>query len=232
MKKGIFYTLLLAFAAFFLTFAAPVMASPITLIDFTIPTNSGGTIVYDTNVGAITGSGINIGPIDAYDNPLPLPGDAVPVSTIQPAGYTLSFTLTGGSTTDNVTTFDNGTITITNGSDPFLTGTFNWGATFEITGTTFIITAGGFTDTKYPALFTALNVDDMSNLTWAGGLNISGTVTETSAGSGVFTGTSLSGDVTNSPVPIPPSVLLLGSGFIGLLGFGLRRKRNKGIVSM
>ena len=46
----------------------------------------------------------------------------------------------------------------------------------------------------------------------------------------------VSGDVVFAqidarPVPIPPSALLLGSGMIGLIGFGVRRRRsNKGIA--
>jgi hypothetical protein len=31
-------------------------------------------------------------------------------------------------------------------------------------------------------------------------------------------------DITNAPVPIPSAILLLGSGLIGLAGFGRRKK--------
>ncbi len=42
-----------------------------------------------------------------------------------------------------------------------------------------------------------------------------------SGGAGVY-----GADIAPDVVPIPPSALLLGSGVVGLIGFGLRRRRN------
>jgi hypothetical protein len=50
-------------------------------------------------------------------------------------------------------------------------------------------------------------------------------ITWSAGGSYVGTTVSLTNGVAQAPVPIPPSAALLGSGLLGLVGFGLRRQR-------
>jgi hypothetical protein len=64
---------------------------------------------------------------------------------------------------------------------------------------------------------------------WDGNLNISFQVAAniTPGIGNYFISTQvLSGDVVNNPVPIPPSVLLMGSGLLGIGLIGWRRKRD------
>jgi len=60
-----------------------------------------------------------------------------------------------------------------------------------------------------------------------GGLNLTFNAAITNDQNHYFTSELIgSGDVITNPVPIPPSVLLLGSSLLGLLGIGARRKRS------
>ena len=105
---------------------------------------------------------------------------------------------------------------------------------FSTAGTTYLdfnsndncwfVAFAGFTDKKNEEL---LNYYGMPKVDYYGNFNIS---FEVQGYADVFDGFVsthvLSGDITNHPVPIPASALLLGSGIAGLIGFGKRiRKR-------
>ncbi len=57
-------------------------------------------------------------------------------------------------------------------------------------------------------------------------LNVTGVTADTTVTSAIFSfGTTPEYHCGTSPVPIPPTALLLGSGLLGLVGLGWRRKR-------
>jgi hypothetical protein len=82
---------------------------------------------------------------------------------------------------------------------------------------------GNFQDIKYAPLlkYFGLTVPQMDS----GGFSVTITVpTGTTPPSGFMTTGVFSGNVLNTVVPLPPSVLLLGSGLLGLLALRGRRK--------
>jgi len=198
------------------------------VIDFAGGT--GGTVSYATTGGDLTGSGIPISSVE---------GSFVPLNnlvTLNSPDAVLSFT-TGALTGTTASTWSfgaggAGSITIKgdlyNGPDipanlvatgTLLSGAINSALASAIPGTGFKLIVSPFKDAKNEALLDfygaigpfvglmAITVNDSSVLP-----------------PGTFTGTPVSTDVSN--VPLPSSMLLLSSGLVGLLALGQRiRKR-------
>jgi len=95
----------------------------------------------------------------------------------------------------------------------------------ELNGT-FTVAIASFLDTKNTHLTSLFGMP--SDIPYSGNFNLSFTIAGSSTPNlwGSFISNPiLSGDLTNTPVPLPPSTLLLGSGLLGLVGFGWRRRK-------
>jgi hypothetical protein len=82
---------------------------------------------------------------------------------------------------------------------------------------------GSFTDEKNEEWLDSLGLGAYGNDEFAGGINLQFASTITDAQLHEFRSTVIySGDVTNTPAPIPGAVVLLGGGLLGLIG--IRRR--------
>jgi hypothetical protein len=195
------------------------------VLDFNVTSPSNGTGTYAGGANPFIGANIKVLNIVGIDTPLNQ-GVSVPIFN-----GVLAFT-TGNFVKIDGTEYDfgaGGSITV-NGAIPTVTGnvtshllmsgSFIPNAAGEVPelepGTPGPLFSADFTDTKYNPLLAYFGIPDNPtlfgsiNLRFNGALNPDG-----------FSLTSLSGDVTN--VPVPPSALLFGSGLLGLVGFRFRR---------
>ena len=110
---------------------------------------------------------------------------------------------------------------IPNGST-LLSGTWTSAEVTNFTGTTWAIVLGSFVDTKNDTLVTYYGLPTgTNNYTWI--INLTFTTSAVVVPPAAFsTGSVLSGDVTNQPVPEPSIILLMGAGLIGIWGFSKR----------
>ena len=112
------------------------------------------------------------------------------------------------------------------GIDPdstLLEGIFSFTGVSKVGGTnTFEIVGAEFTDTKDSTLAARYGLSSVTG--WKGGLDIIFN-SEATLGNTFTSESVLGGVVKNTPVPIPPTLWLLGSGLFGLVG--LRRRFKK-----
>jgi hypothetical protein len=230
LSQSLALTALLAGFAFGATLAGnPAHAAS---LDFNVsaPTNN-GSITFSGVMGeSLLGNGIevdNVVGLGTTDN------DGV---TLNCLGCILEFE-TGGYTgsSANQWIFDNGGyVKLTGGIDTnndaiadfsgdLLTGMFNEASTVQFVAgqLVFNIAAGTFADTKNPELLAFYGLPDVD---YMGGMNISFlTATPADPGSGFQSTQILSGDVFNSPVPLPAAAWLFAGGLLGLAAFYRRR---------
>lgn len=193
-------------------------------IDFGIEAPTSGTISYAGGNAPLIGSGIDVNSIVGLGTTLN------PDAPIVCNACVLEFTT--GANTGGWDFGSGGTISIVGGvpsasiadGSTLLSGTIDSASVFDVGGGTlnFKIAGGSFTDTKHPDLLTYFGLPSVD---YVGGLNISFSSIGTPAvGAAITSETIFSGNVVNSPVPVPAAVWLFGSGLIGLVGVA-RRKR-------
>lgn len=194
-------------------------------IDFGIEAPTAGTLIYSGGAASLIGSGIDVDSIVGLDTPLN------PDNPIDCVVCVLNFET--GASTGGWNFGAGGSISILGGvaeagigaGETLLSGTFDSATIVDVGGGTFNfkIVGASFSDTKHSDLLTYFGLPEGN---YQGGLNISFNTTGSIPNTGeAFTSDTLfSGDVVNSPVPVPAAVWLFGSGLIGLVGIARRKK--------
>ncbi len=185
------------------------------ILDFGIIAPTTGSISYAGGANPLVGARIDVDQVVGLGTPL---NNLV---TVPLTNFFLNFS-SGNFTGSDPTHWNfgpGGTISISDGITTLLTGTFSNAIVTDIGGT-FRVAIGGFTDFKNPILTNFYGLP--ANIPYIGNFNISfnalGDVPNP------FTSTQvLSGDVTNSPVPEPATMFLLGSGLVGIGVYARRR---------
>lgn len=229
MKTAYIATLLLACQLCLLTNSAHSA-----LLDFNLISQTTGDISYAGGSNPLVGTGIDV------DNVIGLSTPANSGITSDCLSCILSFSSGAFSTsTSNSWEFNGGGfIKIVGGLDlgsdtstdipigsTLLTGSFNSVSVINVGGGTlkFNILGASFTDTKHVDLLNYYGLPTGTD--YDGYINLSFLVTAGISPGDSFTSTSvLSGDIANSPVPIPASVWLFGTGLFGLVAIARRGK--------
>jgi hypothetical protein len=209
--------LVLAMACVFLAFT-PAQAI---LIDFGVIAPTAGSISYDGVGGPLVGVNIEIDNVVATGFPIPLviTDGVLNFTTGNLTGTTASQWNFGGGLASSI---------VIHGNIPEI-GLFDadlmWGhfgsANVFAIGNTYKIAGSSFFDWKNEVLLDYYGYSGYPN--WKGNFNISFDA-DGLPPAGFSSSSLYSGDVTNNPVPEPVTMLLVGSG---LLGLGLIRRRTQ-----
>ena len=226
MKTKVLITL--AFFLVLLGVAIPAQAVP--YLDFNMDAihPAGASISYAGGAAPLVGANIGVDSVVGIGTP----SNAGVLQAI--TGGLLSFT-TGNLTAWDATHWYFGggsgtTITVTGGiaglgipnGSTLLSGTWTSAEVTNFTGTTWAIVLGSFVDTKNDTLVTYYGLPTVTN-NYTGIINLTFTTSAVVVPPAAFsTGSVLSGDVTNQPVPEPSIILLMGAGLIGIWGFSKR----------
>jgi hypothetical protein len=206
-------------------FALPVVSIAAPILDFGIISPTNGMLSYAGADSSLIGSSIEVDHVVGLDS---FANDGVVAAC---SSCSLNFqtgaseggwdfgaggviTLTGG------IDFPDSTTNITTGST-LLHGTFNSATVVDLGSGAyqFQIVGGSFTDTKHPEL---LAFYGMPSGQYIGGLNISFS-TSSNLGEAFSSDVIYSGGITNTPIPLPGAIWLLGGGLLGLVSLSRRK---------
>lgn len=217
-----------------LVVAADGHALPV--IDFGMVAPTPGTVTYAGGVAPLMGTNIEADNVVGLSTPLHdsvlsnCVACVINFTTGNLSGYnaaTSTWTFNGGGNIQivgGVDFSDNTTLNDIASGSTLLSGTFNNASVIKLpTGYfQFFIAGGSFTDSKHPDLLAYYGLP--ANVPYEGGFNLSFAAAP-GGGPGGFSSTMLlSGDVSNTPVPLPGALWLLGSGLAGIGAFARRRK--------
>ena len=219
------------FVPIFILFFVVGTATAAPMLDFGIGAPTGGSISYaggaaplvgvdidvDTVVGLATPSNSNV-VYNLISATLSFTTGASLAPWVWGGGSNSSIQLYGGVDLDGNGSIGTGDISA---GTLLLSGQFGF-ADVSYYGNEFHITGASFTDEKNSDL---LNHYGLPLVDYSGHFNISFSASYGKVGDAFTSSSLLSGDVTNTPVPIPGAVWLLGSGLAGLVG--IRRKFKK-----
>ncbi|MCX5806526.1 MAG: PEP-CTERM sorting domain-containing protein [Proteobacteria bacterium] len=224
MKKG-FLTILAIISLMFVPLIASAVNTTYTMLDFDVNhVNSSGKINYLMETNRLIGTSLGVDRITAIPDVGPsislviingmlnfTSGDHISGWSWGPGG---SITITGGvNKPDGSELLPEGTV--------LMSGILGNAMVSPVTSSTFKAAISDLSDTKDPTLVSYFGFDTKS--AWVGNLNISFETSLSVAEPDFFNSMRAnSGDVYNTPVPIPPTILLLGAG---LMGVGFIRKK-------
>jgi hypothetical protein len=226
-RMAIILTLVLVLGG---AFALPAQA---TTLDFTLGFLPGGSVSFaGGQADPLIGTGISVTAVvdkDTANIPIPVTDGVLSFTTGPLSSYiSTEWDFGGGASSFIQITGAVPAAGITDPSTVLLLGTFDLAKVIYIANDffTFNVAAAGFQDVKDRTLLEYFGIKAGTPL--IGSFNLSFNTEAGQTPPGAFESRTMgSGNLFNVPVPIPPSLLLLGTGLVGLVGLGYRRKRQE-----